>query len=281
MEHIKLYNGVEMPTLGYGVFLVSPNECERCVSDALEVGYRLIDTAQAYQNEEGVGNAWRKSGIKREDLFLVTKVWISNNGEEKAAKSIDESLRKLQTEFIDLLLIHQAYGDVFGTWRAMEKAYRAGKVRAIGVSNFQAGRFFDFAHYVDVKPMVNQLQCNTLIQQVGIEPILAETDTKIMAWGPLGGQGVEGIVKSEELTAIGTKYNKSAAQVALRWLTQRGIVAIPKSTHKERMAQNIDIFDFTLTDDDMAQIGRMNQHDTGTINFNDPQFVKYLIENYG
>ena len=281
MEHIKLYNGVEMPTLGYGVFLVSPNECERCVSDALEVGYRLIDTAQAYQNEEGVGNAWRKSGIKREDLFLVTKVWISNNGEEKAAKSIDESLRKLQTEYIDLLLIHQAYGDVFGTWRAMEKAYRAGKVRAIGVSNFQAGRFFDFAHYADVKPMVNQLQCNTLIQQVGIEPILAETDTKIMAWGPLGGQGVEGIVKSEELTAIGTKYNKSAAQVALRWLTQRGIVAIPKSTHKERMAQNIDIFDFTLTDDDMAQIGKMNQHDTGTINFNDPQFVKYLIENYG
>ena len=281
MEHIKLYNGVEMPTLGYGVFLVSPNECERCVSDALEVGYRLIDTAQAYQNEEGVGNAWRKSGIKREDLFLVTKVWISNNGEEKAAKSIDESLRKLQTEYIDLLLIHQAYGDVFGTWRAMEKAYRAGKVRAIGVSNFQAGRFFDFAHYADVKPMVNQLQCNTLIQQVGIEPILAETDTKIMAWGPLGGQGVEGIVKSEELTAIGTKYNKSAAQVALRWLTQRGIVAIPKSTHKERMAQNIDIFDFTLTDDDMAQIGKMNQHDSGTINFNDPQFVKYLIENYG
>ena len=281
MEHIKLYNDVEMPTLGYGVFLVSPNECEHCVSDALEVGYRLIDTAQAYQNEEGVGNAWRKSGIKREDLFLVTKVWISNNGEEKAAKSIDESLRKLQTEYIDLLLIHQAYGDVFGTWRAMEKAYRAGKVRAIGVSNFQAGRFFDFAHYVDVKPMVNQLQCNTLIQQVGIEPILAETDTKIMAWGPLGGQGVEGIVKSEELTAIGTKYNKSAAQVALRWLTQRGIVAIPKSTHKERMAQNIDIFDFTLTDDDMAQIAKMNQHDTGTINFNDPQFVKYLIENYG
>ena len=281
MEHIKLYNGVEMPTLGYGVFLVSPNECERCVSDALEVGYQLIDTAQAYQNEEGVGNAWRKSGLKREDLFLVTKVWISNNGEEKAAKSIDESLRKLQTEYIDLLLIHQAYGDVFGTWRAMEKAYRAGKVRAIGVSNFQAGRFFDFAHYVDVKPMVNQLQCNTLIQQVGIEPILAETDTKIMAWGPLGGQGVEGIVKSEELTAIGTKYNKSAAQVALRWLTQRGIVAIPKSTHKERMAQNIDIFDFTLTDDDMAQIGKMNQHDSGTINFNDPKFVKYLIENYG
>ena len=281
MEYIRLSNGVEIPLLGYGVFQVSPDECERCVTDALNVGYRLIDTAQAYQNEEGVGAAWRKSGIKREDLFLVTKVWISNNGEEKAAKSIDESLGKLQTEYIDLLLIHQAYGDVFGTWRAMEKAYRAGKVRAIGVSNFQSGRFFDFAHYVDVKPMVNQLQCNTLIQQTGIEPIHAEFETKMMAWGPLGGQGVEGIVKSDELAAIGAKYGKSAAQVALRWLTQRGIVAIPKSSHKERMAQNFDIFDFTLADEDMTQIAQLNQHDTGTINFGDPQFVKYLIENYG
>ncbi len=281
MEYIKLYNGVEMPVLGYGVFMVSPDECERCVSDALSAGYRLIDTAQAYQNEEGVGNAWRKSGLKREDLFLVTKVWISNNGEEKAAESIDESLRKLQTEYIDLLLIHQAYGDVFGTWRAMEKAYRAGKVRAIGVSNFQAGRFFDFAHYVDVKPMVNQLQCNVMIQQHGIEAIHSEFGTKMMAWGPLGGQGVDGIVKSEELAAIGAKYGKSAAQVALRWLTQRGIVAIPKSVHKERMEQNYNVLDFSLTDEDMAQIAKMNQHDTGTINFGDPQFVKYLIETYG
>ena len=281
VETFRLSNGVEIPLLGYGVFQVSPEECERCVSDALSVGYRLIDTAQAYFNEEGVGNAWRKSGLKREDLFLVTKVWISNNGEEKAAKSIDESLKKLQTEYIDLLLIHQAYGDVFGTWRAMEKAYRAGKVRAIGVSNFQAARFFDFAHYVELKPMVNQLQCNVLVQQTGIEPILAETDTKMMAWGPLGGQGVEGIVKSELLANIGAKYGKSAAQVALRWLTQRGIVAIPKSSHKERMAQNFDIFDFSLTADEMAQIATMNQYDTGNINFADPQFVKYLIETYG
>ena len=281
METIKLYNGVEMPSLGYGVFLVSPDECERCVSDALSVGYRLIDTAQAYHNEEGVGNAWRKSGLKREDLFLVTKVWISNAGEEKAAKSIEESLRKLQTDYIDLLLIHQAYGDVFGTWRAMEKAYRAGKVRAIGVSNFQAGRFFDFAHYVDLKPMVNQLECNALAQQTCIEPIHAEFGTKVMAWGPLGGQGAEGIVKSEVLAAIGAKYGKTAAQVALRWLTQRGIVAIPKSTHKERMAQNFDIFDFTLSDDDMSQIASLNQQDAGFINFGDPQFVKYLIQNYG
>ena len=263
------------------MFQVGPDECERCVADALSVGYRLIDTAQAYQNEEGVGNAWRKSGIPREELFLTTKVWISNSGEEKAAQSIDESLHKLQTEYIDLLLIHQAYGDVFGTWRAMERAYRDGKVRAIGVSNFQAGRFFDFAHYVEVKPMVNQLQCNTLIQQTGIEPLLAEFGTRMMAWGPLGGQGVDGIVKSEELAAIGAQYGKSAAQVALRWLTLRGIVAIPKSSHKERMAQNFDVMDFTLSDDDMAQIAKLNQHDTGTINFGDPQFVKYLIENYG
>ena len=281
METIKLYNGVEMPLLGYGVFRVDPKECERCVSDALSVGYRLIDTAQAYFNEEGVGAAIAKSGIDRKDLFITTKVWISNSGEEKAAKSIDESLRKLQTNYIDLLLIHQAYGDVFGTWRAMEKAYRAGKVRAIGVSNFQAGRFFDFAHYVDLKPMVNQLQCNVMIQQTGIEPILAGTDTKMMAWGPLGGQGVDGIVKSEVLSGIGVKYGKTAAQVALRWLTQRGIVAIPKSSHKERMAQNFDIFNFSLTPEEMAQIASMNQHDTGTVNFADPQFVKYLIETYG
>ena len=281
MNTIKLTNGVEMPLLGYGVFLVPPQEAERCVTDALEVGYRLIDTAQAYYNEEGVGAAIAKSNVKREDIFLVTKVWVSNAGEEKAAQSIDESLRKLQTGYIDLLLIHQAYGDVFGSWRAMERAYKAGKVRAIGVSNFQAARFFDFTHYVDVKPMVNQLQCNPMIQQTGIEPLLAETDTKMMAWGPLGGQGVDGIVKSELLAGIGQKYGKSAAQVALRWLTQRGIVAIPKSSHKERMAQNLNIFDFKLTSEEMAQIATMNQHDTGTVNFQDPQFVKYLIETYG
>ena len=281
MEYVKLVNGVEMPLLGYGVFRVSPDECERCVSDALKVGYRLIDTAQAYANEDGVGRAWRKSGIPREELFLVTKVWISNAGEERAAASIDESLRKLDTDYVDLLLIHQAYGDVFGTWRAMEKAYREGKVRAIGVSNFQTGRFFDFAHYVDVKPMVNQLQCNVLAQQQSIQPILAETETKTMAWGPLGGEGADGVINSELLAAIGQKYGKSAAQVALRWLIQRGIVAIPKSSHIERMQQNFNVFGFKLTPDDMAQIETMNQSDAGFINFGDPSFVKYLLETYG
>lgn len=281
METLKLSNGIEMPLLGYGVFQVSPEECERCVSDALKTGYRLIDTAQVYANEEGVGRAWRKSGLKREELFLVTKVWVTNAGEEKAAASIDESLRKLDTKYIDLLLIHQPYGDVFGTWRAMENAYRSGKVRAIGVSNFQAGRFFDFAHYVQVKPMINQLQCNVLAQQNDIQPILSETDTKTMAWGPLGGQGADGVVKSPVLEAIGAKYGKSAAQVALRWLTQRGFVAIPKSSHVERMEQNFNIFDFTLSAEDMEQIAMLNQQDTGFINFSDPNFVKYLIENYG
>ena len=281
MENIKLVNGVEMPLLGYGVFRVNPEECERCVSDALKVGYRLIDTAQAYGNEDGVGRAWRKSGIARKDLFLVTKIWISNSGEGKAATSIDESLRKLDTDYVDLLLIHQAYGDVFGTWRAMEKAYKEGKVRAIGVSNFQAGRFFDFAHFVDVKPMVNQLQCNVMAQQNDIQPILQETNTRTMSWGPLGGQGVDGIVKSELLASIGQEYGKSAAQVALRWLTQRGIVAIPKSSHIERMQQNFDIFDFSLTKEDMDKIATMNQSDAGFIDFTSPDFVKYLIENYG
>ena len=281
MQYTTLSNGIQMPLLGYGVFQVPPQEAERCVADALSVGYRLIDTAQAYFNEEGVGAAIAKSGIPREVVFLVTKVWISNNGEEKAAASIDESLRKLGTDYIDLLLIHQAYGDVFGTWRAMEKAYKAGKVRAIGVSNFQAARFFDFSHYVDIKPMVNQLQCNVLCQQTGIEPILCDTDTQLMAWGPLGGQGAEGVVKNPVLAEIGARYGKTAAQVALRWLTQCGIVAIPKSSHKERMEQNFNIFDFQLTSNEMQEITTLNQEDAGFINFQDPNFVKYLIENYG
>ena len=281
METIQLSNGVEMPILGYGVFLVPPQQAEQCVTDALSIGYRLIDTAQAYFNEEGVGKAITKSGINRHDLFIVTKVWISNAGETKAKASIDESLRKLQTDYIDLLLIHQAYNDVFGSWRAMEKAYKAGKVRAIGVSNFQAGRFFDFAHYTDIKPMVNQLQCNVMAQQTEIAPLLAQTNTKMMAWGPLGGQGAEGIIKSPILAQIGKKYNKSAAQVALRWLTQRGIIAIPKTTHKDRMKQNFDIFDFTLSDSDKQTIATLNQQDAGFVNFNDPNFVKHLIETYG
>ena len=280
MEHITLSNGVEMPLLGYGVYLVSPEECERCVLDAISTGYRLIDTAQAYYNEEGVGAAIAKCGVPRGELFVVTKVWVTNAGEENAARSIDESLRKLRTDYIDLLLIHQPYGDVFGSWRAMERAYRDGKVRAIGVSNFQKGRFYDFAYHADVKPMVNQLQCNATIQQDGIQAVLGEFGTKMMAWGPLGGQGSDAIFSNETLKQIGLKYGKTASQVALRWLTRRGIVAIPKSTHKERMAENLDIFDFSLTDGDMAAIAKLNRHDEGTVDFGDPAFVKMLLDTY-
>ena len=281
METLTLSNGVEIPLLGYGVYLVSPGECERCVSDAISTGYRLIDTAQAYFNEEGVGAAIEKCGVPRSELFIVTKVWISNAGEEKAALSINESLRKLRTDYVDLLLIHQPYGDVYGSWRAMEKAYKDGKARAIGVSNFQKGRFVDFAMHTDVKPMVNQLQCNVAMQQDGIRPYLDGYGTKMMAWGPLGGQGSDTVSGSETLKQIGAKYGKTAQQTALRWLTQRGIVAIPKSTHKERMAENLDIFDFRLTDGDMAAIAGLNRQDEGNVNFNDPEFVKMLVETYG
>ena len=280
METLTLSNGVEMPLLGYGVYLVSPGECERCVSDAISTGYRLIDTAQAYFNEEGVGAAIEKCGVPRSELFIVTKVWISNAGEGKAALSIDESLRKLRTDYADLLLIHQPYGDVYGSWRAMEKAYKDGKARAIGVSNFQKGRFVDFAMHTDVKPMVNQLQCNVAMQQDGIRPYLDGYGTKMMAWGPLGGQGSDIVSGSETLKRIGAKYGKTAQQTALRWLTQRGIVAIPKSTHKERMAENLDIFDFRLTDDDMAEIAGLNLHDEGTVSFNEPAFIKMLLDTY-
>ena len=280
METIILSNGVKMPLLGYGVFLVSPEECERCVLDAISTGYRLIDTAQAYFNEEGVGAAIAKCDVPRSDLFIVTKVWITNAGEAKAALSIDESLRKLRTDYVDLLLIHQPYGDVYGSWRAIEKAYRDGKARAIGVSNFQRGRFYDLAYHADVKPMVNQLQCNAVMQQNGIQPVLDEFGTKMMAWEPLGGQGSDAIFGNDTLKQIGGKYGKTAAQVALRWLTQRGIVAIPKSTRKERMAENIDVFGFRLSDDDMAAIAKLNMHDEGAVNFNDPAFIKMLVDTY-
>lgn len=276
MQTIKLNNGVEMPALGYGLFQVPPQEAERCTADALEVGYRLIDTAQAYGNEEGVGTAIAKSGLKREEIFVVTKVWITNAGEEKAARSIEESLRKLQTDYVDLLLIHQAYGDVFGSWRAMEKAYKEGKARAIGVSNFQACRFYDFARVVDIKPAVNQLQCCVLCQQNGILPEMEAFGTKMMAWGPIG-QGSDDLLKSPVLAEIGAQYGKSPAQVALRWLLQRGIVAIPKSTHKERMKANFDIFDFALSEQDMLAIAPLNQRDTGFRDFGDPNYLRRIL----
>ena len=259
MEYIKLSNVVKMPQIGYGVYQVTPGECERCVSDALSVGYRMVDTAQAYANEEGVGNAWKKSGIRREDLFLVSKIWISNYGYERAKASIDESLRKLQTDYIDLMLLHQPFCDRYGAYRALIDAYREGKLRAIGVSNFYPDHLIDLASNVEIKPMVNQVETHVFNQQIEAKKYMDELDCRIMSWGPLA-EGRKNFFKNETLAEIGRKYGKTVPQVALRWLLQRGVIIIPKSTHKERMAQNIDIFDFELSSDDMSLIKTL---DTG------------------
>ena len=275
MKTIKLNNGIDMPILGYGVYLVKPEECERCVLDAISVGYRLIDTAQAYYNEEGVGNAIARCGVPRNELFITTKVWISNADEDKAARSIDESLRKLRTDYIDLLLVHQPFGDYYGTYRAMEQAYRDGKVRAIGLSNFYDTRFVDLAEHMEVKPAVLQLETHVFSQQRRMRELAQEYGTQLMAWGPLA-QGADGIFTNETLKAIGNRYDKTNAQVALKFLVSEGIVAIPKSTHKERMASNLAIDDFELTADDLETIRKM---DTGKLkaDFNDPAMAKYLI----
>ena len=259
MKTVKLWNGIEMPQIGYGVYQVTPQECERCVTEALEVGYRMIDTAQAYQNEEGVGNAVRKSGIDRKDIFLVTKVWISNYGYERAKASIDESLKKLQTDYIDLMLLHQPFCDRYGAYRALEEAYKEGKLKAIGVSNFYPDHLIDLASNVEVKPMVNQVETHVFNQQIQPQKYMDELDCRIMSCGPLA-EGRNGFFQNELLGKIGAKYGKSIPQVALRWLLQRGVIIIPKSTHKERMAQNLDILDFELTADDMGQIATL---DTG------------------
>ncbi len=257
METIKLNNGVEMPIIGYGVYQVDPTECERCVSDALKVGYRMIDTAQAYHNEEGVGAAVKKSGIAREDLFLVSKIWISNYGYEKAKASIDESLRKLGTDYIDLMLLHQPFCDRYGAYRALEEAYKDGKLRAIGVSNFYPDHFIDLAENVEIVPAINQVETHVFDQQIEPQKIMAEYGTHVMAWAPLA-EGRNNFFTNPMLEEIGRKYGKSVAQVALRWLTQRGIIIIPKSVHVERMEQNFDIFDFTLSDEDMAAIATLD-----------------------
>ena len=259
MNTIKLSNGVEMPQVGYGVYQVDPAECERCVSDALKVGYRMIDTAQAYHNEEGVGAAIAKSGIPREELFIVSKIWISNYGYENAKASIDESLRKLGTGYIDLMLLHQPFCDRYGAYRALEEAYKEGKLRAIGVSNFYPDHFIDLANNVEIPPMVNQVETHVFDQQIQAQKYMEEFNCRIMSWGPLA-EGRNNFFTNPALEAIGKKYGKSVAQVALRWLVQRGVIIIPKSVHIERMEQNLDIFDITLSDEDMAEIAKL---DTG------------------
>lgn len=276
MQTIKLNNGIEMPVLGYGVFQVSPEECERCVLDAISTGYRLIDTAQAYYNEEGVGNAVTRCGVPRNELFLTTKIWISNAGETNAARSIDESLRKLHTDYIDLLLIHQPFSDYPGTWRAMEKAVKDGKVRAIGLSNFYPARFVDMAEYAEIKPAVNQLKTNVFSQQWEAEAEMNLYDTHIMAWAPLA-QGNPELLTNPVLTALAERYNKTVQQVALRYLIQRSIIAIPKSTHTERMKQNLDVFDFALTPEDMESIRPLDKPDDFRWSHRNPELVKFLL----
>lgn len=273
MNTVKLNNGIEMPMIGYGVYQISPTECERCVSDALQVGYRLIDTAQAYHNEESVGNAVRKSGIDRKDIFIVSKIWISNYGYEKAKNSIEESLRKLQTDYIDLMLLHQPFCDRYGAYRALEEAYKEGKLRAIGVSNFYPDHFIDIASNMEIVPAINQVETHVFNQQIEAQRIMEEFGTHIMSWGPFA-EGRNGFFTNIQLAEIGMKYGKSIAQIALRWLIQRGVIIIPKSTHIERMRQNIDIFDFSLSVEDMTAISTLdtgkslffNHHDAKTTN---------------
>lgn len=258
METVKLNNGVEMPILGYGVFQVGSDECQRCVRDALDVGYRLIDTAQAYYNEEGVGAAIKSSGVKREDVFLVTKIWISNAGEEKAAKSIDESLRKLQTDYVDLLLIHQPIGDYYGTYRAMEKAYKAGKVRAIGISNFDKDEelFDTFLKKVKTKPQAMQLECNPYAQRRHWQNKLKMHNIQQENWYPLGGRQSNGLIlKDPTINKIAAAHGKSAAQIILHWHIQEGFSAIPGSSNPDYIRENIDIFDFRLSGEEMEKIG--------------------------
>ncbi|MBD9167900.1 MAG: aldo/keto reductase [Parabacteroides johnsonii] len=276
METVKLNNGIEMPILGYGVYQVTPEECERCVSDAIRVGYRSIDTAQAYYNEEGVGHAIRKSGVPREELFITTKVWISNAGEKKAKASIDESLRKLQSDYVDLLLIHQPFNDYYGTYRALEEAYKAGKARAIGVSNFYPDRFIDLAKFCEIKPAVNQMETHVFNQQVKLQEIMKKKGTQLMSWGPFA-EGRNNFFTNEVLEAIGRQYGKSVAQVALRFLIQRGIIVIPKSTHKERMIENFNVFDFTLSAEEMEAIGRLDKAESLFFSHYNPEFVEFLI----
>ena len=276
MEYVMLNNGIRMPILGYGVYQVTPEECERCVLDAISVGYRSIDTAQAYANEEGVGSAIVKCGVPRDELFITTKVWVSNAGYEAARVSIDESLRKLRTDYIDLLLIHQPFGDYYGTYQAMEEACKKGKTRAIGVSNFYPDRFVDIAHFATIKPAVNQVETHVFQQQKQAIEYMQKYGTQIESWGPFA-EGKNGLFTNPTLAEIGAAHGKSVAQVALRFLIQNGVVVIPKSTHKERMEENFNVFDFTLTDEEMARIEALDSGESLFFSHYDPQTVEWIL----
>lgn len=276
MKYVTLSNGIKMPQLGYGVYQVTKDECERCVSDALKVGYRLIDTAQSYFNEEEVGNAIRKSGIPREEIFLTTKVWIENYGYEECRASVLESMRKLQVDYLDLCLLHQPFSDVYGAYRALEDFYADGKIRAIGISNFYADRMIDIVSFSRIKPQINQIEIHPHNQQVVSKEWHDKYDVQLEAWAPFG-EGRGNMFELPELKEIAAKYHKTVAQVILRWHIQRGIVVIPKSTHKERMEENYHVFDFELTDDDMNTILSLDKAQSSFFSHTDPAMVEWFV----
>jgi len=278
LKTATLNNSVEMPILGFGVFQIAdPAECERSVSDALEVGYRLIDTAASYGNEQFVGNAIKNSAIKREELFITTKLWIADTGYKKTKAAFDRSLQRLQLSYLDLYLIHQPYGDVYGSWRAMEELYRERRIRAIGVSNFHPDRVMDFLMQQEIPPAVNQIETHPFHQQVETQKFLQENNIQIESWGPFA-EGKNNIFHNEVLSSIGAKHGKTVAQVIVRWLTQRNVVVIPKSVRKERMAENFDIFGFDLDTSDMEAIAALDTGQSLFFDHRDPAMVKFLSE---
>ena len=276
MKNVRLSNGVMMPAIGFGVFQIPENETERAVNDAIEIGYRKFDTAAAYFNEEQLGNAIRQSGIKREEFFITTKLWVQDYEYDDALRAFDLSMKKLGLDYLDLYLMHKPYGNYYAAWRAMEKAVKAGKVRAIGLSNFYPDRFVDMAECAEIKPAVNQLKTNVFSQQWDAEAEMKPYDTRIMAWAPLA-QGDPDLLTNPILTALAERYNKTVQQVALRYLVQRGIIAIPKSTHIERMKQNLDVFDFTLTPEDMESIRPLDKPADFRWSHRNPELVKFLL----
>lgn len=277
MEYVQLNNGLKMPILGYGVYQVTKEECERCVLDALKTGYRLIDTAQSYFNEEEVGNAIVKSGIPREEIFLTTKVWVEHYGYEETKKSVYESMRKLQTEYIDLMLLHQPFSDYYGAYRALEELYQEGILKAIGVSNFYPDRLVDIANFANIVPMVNQVETHVLNQQTEAKKWMEKYEVQIEAWAPFG-EGRGGLFENPVLTEIGKKYGKTSAQVMLRWNIQRDVIVLPKSTHIERMEQNFNVFDFALTEEDMALITALDTQTSSFFSHYDPNMVEWFAK---
>lgn len=277
MDYVTLANGVKMPQLGYGVYQVTKEECERCVLDALDVGYRAIDTAQSYFNEAEVGEAIAESGIDRKEIFLTTKVWIEHYGYEQAKESVLQSMEKLKTDYIDLVLLHQPFADYYGAYRALEDLYEEGKLRAIGVSNFYPDRLVDIASFARIKPMVNQIETHPLNQQIEAHEWLKKYGVIHEAWAPFG-EGRGNMFTNPVLQKLGDKYNKTVAQVILRWQLQRGIVVIPKSTHKERMAQNLDVFDFKLTSEDMQAIAALDTKTSSFFSHQDPAIVEWFVK---